>query len=80
MINRMKIDELHLTTRARKCLLKEFGNDATIADILNARNWIMRTMPHFGRKSYDDLKQVLRDLGIDYNQTWDDLRRATKEQ
>ncbi len=58
------IDELELSVRAHNCLKN--ANINTIADLVQKTEQEMLKTKNFGRKSLNEIKEILRSMGLDF--------------
>ena len=61
-----KISELYLSTRTKRILLNWFGKDTRVSEVFKAEDSQLAKIPRFGRKSFNELRQALNDLNINY--------------
>jgi len=57
-----KVDELELSVRSANCLKNE--NIYFIGELLQRSEYEMLLMPNFGRKSLNEIKEVLSTMGL----------------
>jgi DNA-directed RNA polymerase subunit alpha len=68
------IDELELSVRATNCL--KSANIATVGELVQKSEQQMLKTKNFGRKSLDEIKRVLDEMGLDFGtqiDNWDEL-------
>lgn len=71
------IDELELSVRAYNCLKN--ANIQTIADLVQKTEQEMLKTKNFGRKSLNEIKEILRSMGLDFGMKIDtELLNALK--
>ncbi len=59
------VDELELSVRSSNCLKN--ANIRTIADLVQRTEQEMLRTKNFGKKSLNEIKQVIRSMGLDFN-------------
>lgn len=62
-----KVDELELTVRSSNCLKNE--NIVYIGDLVQKTESEMLRTPNFGRKSLNEIKEVLSQMGLNFGMT-----------
>lgn len=64
----MPIERMELSTRARTCILDDYGYEAQIKDILFLSDRELLSITHLGRKSLNQIKEVWAEMGIQRNE------------
>ncbi len=59
------VDELELSVRSFNCLKN--ANIRTIADLVQRTEQEMLRTKNFGKKSLNEIKEVIRSMGLDFN-------------
>ena len=59
-----KVDELELSVRSANCLKND--NIVYIGDLVQKSEQEMLRTPNFGRKSLNEIKEILREMGLDF--------------
>lgn len=73
-----KVDELELTVRATNCL-KNMGIQY-IGELVQIRESDLLKAKNFGKKSLNEIKAVLEDIGLELGLNYDELPAAVKSQ
>ena len=71
------IDELELSVRATNCLRS--ANIATVGELVQRSENEMLKTKNFGRKSLDEIKSVLLDMGLDFGMKVDGFDKKYQE-
>lgn len=71
------IDDLELSVRATNCLRS--ANIATVGELVQKTEADMLRTKNFGRKSLDEIKSVLNDMGLDFGMKVDGYERKLQE-
>lgn len=77
MLN-MSIDEVELSVRASNCIQK--ANIKTIGDLVGRTEAEMLKYKNFGKKSLNEIKKILTDMGLSLGMNVDDLRKKEKQE
>ena len=73
----MSIDELELSVRATNCL--KSANITTVGELVQRSEQDMLKTKNFGRKSLDEIKNVLINLGFDFGMKIDNFDKKYQE-
>ncbi len=73
----MSIDELELSVRATNCLRS--ANIAVVGELVQRTENDMLKTKNFGRKSLDEIKQHLLELGLDFGMKVDNFEKKYQE-
>ena len=71
------IDDLELSVRATNCLRS--ANIATVGELVQRSENDMLKTKNFGRKSLDEIKGVLLDMGLDFGMKVDGFEKKYQE-
>ncbi len=71
------IDELELSVRATNCLRS--ANIALVGELVQRSEADMLKTKNFGRKSLDEIKRVLLDMGLDFGMKIDNFEKKYQE-
>ncbi len=71
------IDDLELSVRATNCLRS--ANIATVGELVQRSESEMLKTKNFGRKSLDEIKSVLLDMGLDFGMKVDGFEKKYQE-
>lgn len=71
------IDDLELSVRATNCLRS--ANIATVGELVQKSEQDMLKTKNFGRKSLDEIKSVLLDMGLDFGMKVDGFEKKYQE-
>ena len=73
----MPIDELELSVRATNCLRS--ANISTVGELVQRTESDMLKTKNFGRKSLDEIKNVLLNMGFDFGMKLDNFDKKYQE-
>ena len=73
----MNIDELELSVRATNCLRS--ANVALVGELVQRSENEMLKTKNFGRKSLDEIKEVLHDMGLDFGMKVDGFEKKYQD-
>ena len=73
----MNIDELELSVRATNCLRS--ANIALVGELVQRSEAEMLKTKNFGRKSLDEIKEVLHDMGLDFGMKVDGFEKKYQD-
>lgn len=71
------IEELELSVRSYNCLKN--ANIQTIGELVQRTEAEMLKTKNFGRKSLNEIKEILADMGLSFGMKLDDKGRPTRE-
>lgn len=71
------IDELELSVRATNCL--KSANIALVGELVQRTEAEMLKTKNFGRKSLDEIRRVLADMGLEFGQAVDNFQERYQE-
>ena len=71
------IDELELSVRATNCLRS--ANVALVGELVQRSEAEMLKTKNFGRKSLDEIKEVLHDMGLDFGMKVDGFEKKYQD-
>lgn len=71
------IDDLELSVRATNCLRS--ANIATVGELVQRTETDMLKTKNFGRKSLDEIKKTLNDMGLDFGMKVDGFEKKFQE-
>ncbi|MBI1884000.1 MAG: DNA-directed RNA polymerase subunit alpha [Chlamydiae bacterium] len=73
----MSIDEIELSVRASNCIQK--ANIKTIGDLVQKTEGEMLKYKNFGKKSLNEIKKILSDMGLSLGMSLEEARGKTEE-
>jgi len=72
------VGEIEISTRPSKVITKAFGPDATILDLARKSETEMLELENFGRKSLNELKELLSSRGLHFGMTRESAEKMYK--
>ena len=73
------VEELAMSTRSYNCLKLKNANIQTVGDLATKSEAEMLRIKHFGRRSLNEIKEILADMGLRLGMTKADMTAWTAE-